>query len=112
MNVNLAATRVFPTTLQTLDAVFVCLQALTRSAKHDGKKEWIERRLKELEERELERRKAESVEIRLPDHPQPATVTNKCVPPTPTPVEIRLPDHPQPATVTNKYQPAPSLCFS
>ena len=81
MNVNLAATRVFPTTLQTLDAVFVCLQALTRSAKHDGKKEWIERRLKELEERELERRKAESVEIRLPDHPQPATVTNKCVPP-------------------------------
>ena len=52
------------------------LQALTRGAKHDGKRDWIERRLRELEAREEERRQQESIEIRLPDHPQPATVTN------------------------------------
>ena len=60
-------------------SVCCVVKALTRSAKHDGKKDWIDRQLKELEERELERRKAESIEIRLPDHPQPATITNKSV---------------------------------
>ena len=52
-------------------------QALTRSAKHDGKRAWIDKQLKELEDREQERRELESVEIREPTHPQPATVTNK-----------------------------------
>ncbi len=35
------------------------IQALTRSAKHDGKKAVLERQLKELEEREMRRREME-----------------------------------------------------
>ena len=53
------------------------LQALSRAAKHDGRRDLIERRLRELEAREEERRQQEAIEIRLPDHPQPATVTNQ-----------------------------------
>jgi hypothetical protein len=50
---------------------------MTRSAKHDGKREWIEQQLRELEELEKQSRLEESIEVRQPTHPQPATVTNK-----------------------------------
>ncbi|XP_061173922.1 coiled-coil domain-containing protein 87-like isoform X3 [Saccostrea echinata] len=51
------------------------LQAITRSAKHDGLKERLEQRMKELEEKERQDIKESSVNIREPTHPQPSTVS-------------------------------------
>nr|XP_011442355.2 coiled-coil domain-containing protein 87 isoform X8 [Crassostrea gigas] len=51
------------------------LQAITRSAKHDGLKERLEQRMRELEERERRDIQEQSVKIREPTHPQPATVS-------------------------------------
>ncbi|XP_062617089.1 coiled-coil domain-containing protein 87-like isoform X2 [Saccostrea cucullata] len=51
------------------------LQAITRSAKHDGLKERLEQRMKELEEKERQDIIDSNVNIREPTHPQPSTVS-------------------------------------
>lgn len=53
------------------------LQAVTRSAKHDGKEEMLNQKLKELDEEEARRREEESITIHPPTHMQPATVSIK-----------------------------------
>ncbi|XP_048734506.1 coiled-coil domain-containing protein 87-like isoform X3 [Ostrea edulis] len=51
------------------------LQAITRSAKHDGLKERLEQKMRELEERERRDIIEQNVKIREPTHPQPSTVS-------------------------------------
>ncbi|KAK3097621.1 hypothetical protein FSP39_011468 [Pinctada imbricata] len=53
------------------------LQAITRSAMHDGMREKIEKKIKELEEKEKRDKEAQTIKIREPTHPQPATVNAK-----------------------------------
>lgn len=53
------------------------LQALTRSAKHDGMKKKVEQKIKELEEKEKREIEKENVPLREPTQPQPATVSAK-----------------------------------
>ncbi|OWF43108.1 coiled-coil domain-containing protein 87-like isoform X5 [Mizuhopecten yessoensis] len=53
------------------------LQALTRSAKHDGTKEKVLQKIKELEEKEKREIEKENIPLREPTHPQPATVSAK-----------------------------------
>lgn len=51
------------------------LQAITRNARHDGKKEVLEKKLKELEEKERQELEQQSIPLQAPTHPQPATVS-------------------------------------
>lgn len=53
------------------------LQAITRSAKHDGKKAILDKQLKELEEKERLQKERDSIPLKEPVHPQPATVATK-----------------------------------
>ncbi|XP_069138064.1 coiled-coil domain-containing protein 87-like isoform X3 [Argopecten irradians] len=53
------------------------LQALTRSAKHDGMKKKVEQKIKELEEKEKREIEKENIPLREPTQPQPATVSAK-----------------------------------
>ncbi|KAL8616651.1 hypothetical protein ACOMHN_031633 [Nucella lapillus] len=53
------------------------LQAITRHARHDQLKDKLQAQLKELEEKEKERKQSETIEVHPPTHPQPATVSAK-----------------------------------
>ncbi|ESP00590.1 hypothetical protein LOTGIDRAFT_157869 [Lottia gigantea] len=53
------------------------LQAITRNARHDDVKVRMEKKMKELEEEERKRKEDETIVIRKPTQPQPATISSK-----------------------------------
>lgn len=53
------------------------LQAITRHHRHDNLKKRLQEKMAELEEKEKQRIKAETIEVQAPTHPQPATVSSK-----------------------------------
>ncbi|XP_052796425.1 coiled-coil domain-containing protein 87-like isoform X2 [Mya arenaria] len=64
------------------------LQAITRSSKHDGMKARLEKKMKELEEKERKVHEQRSIPLREPKHAQPATVKTKM----PNKMEVRASD--------------------
>lgn len=53
------------------------LQAITRHHRHDDAKAKLDKQLAELEEKEKQRRQAETIDVHAPTHPQPATISSK-----------------------------------
>ncbi|XP_052280455.1 coiled-coil domain-containing protein 87-like isoform X2 [Dreissena polymorpha] len=64
------------------------LQAITRHSKHDGLKARLEKKMKELEEKQQKEHEQRSIPLRAPKHPQPATVKTKL----PNKMEVRTSD--------------------